>query len=43
MLELVGTCASCGKEVYCRDGFLDGAYVNSELLCSECAEEAEEK
>ncbi|WP_268809841.1 hypothetical protein [Planococcus sp. CAU13] len=43
MIELIGSCVNCGKEVYCRDGFLDGTYVNSELFCSDCAKELEEK
>ena len=43
MRELVGPCANCGKDVYCRDGFLEGSYVNGKLFCMECAEENEEK
>jgi len=37
MKELVGQCRVCGKDVYCRDGFLDGVVQeNSFVLCFEC-------
>ncbi|MFG6147032.1 hypothetical protein [Halobacillus sp. B23F22_1] len=39
MIELVGTCADCGKAVYCKDGFLDGVIdENQHLLCNRCVE-----
>lgn len=38
MKELVGKCTSCQKDVYCRDGFLDGVLNdNGCLLCFHCA------
>ncbi|MUV37654.1 hypothetical protein JNUCC1_01460 [Lentibacillus sp. JNUCC-1] len=40
MEEEVGVCVSCGKTVYCRDGFLDGVVTeNHELYCFECVDE----
>ena len=41
MRELIGPCSNCGKDVYCRDGFLDGVYVDGELVCFDCQEEVE--
>ncbi|WP_269430744.1 hypothetical protein [Domibacillus enclensis] len=41
MKELVGTCAVCGKDIYCMDGFLNGVKENGELLCFPCADESE--
>ncbi|MGM0896793.1 MAG: hypothetical protein ACQEV0_02780 [Bacillota bacterium] len=41
MRELIGPCSNCGKDVYCRDGFLDGVYIDGELICRDCAEELE--
>ncbi|WP_431802621.1 hypothetical protein [Halobacillus andaensis] len=39
MVELVGTCAVCGKTIYCKDGFLDGVIDEDQLLrCYECEE-----
>ncbi|WP_269083301.1 hypothetical protein [Ornithinibacillus contaminans] len=37
MEELVGKCSSCGKEVYCENGFLAGIYADGKLLCPTCA------
>ncbi len=42
MLELIGICSNCGKEIYCRDGFLDGVYIEGELFCFNCAEKESE-
>lgn len=42
MRELIGPCSNCGKDIYCRDGFLDGVYVDGKLLCFECAAELKE-
>lgn len=39
MLELIGPCSNCGKDVFCRDGFLDGIYLDGKLVCRECADE----
>lgn len=35
--ELIGECQSCGKKVYCENGFFDGHQENGKLLCNECA------
>lgn len=37
MRELIGPCVSCGKNVYCEDGFFDGVQEAGKLLCNECA------
>lgn len=42
MVELIGPCSNCGKDVYCRDGFLEGVYTDGELICLECEEELAE-
>lgn len=39
MQELVGTCSTCGKTIYCREGFLDGVVLEDKsLVCFECLE-----
>jgi len=39
MIELVGCCCSCRKEVYCLDGFLNGVHRDKkEIYCFECFE-----
>lgn len=39
MTESVGSCNVCGKELFCRDGFLDGVVgERKELYCFDCAE-----
>ncbi|MEB3102009.1 hypothetical protein [Ferviditalea candida] len=36
-MELVGRCAQCQKEIFCRDGFLEGAVdEDKRLLCFDC-------
>lgn len=42
MRELVGTCESCGKDVFCLDGFLNGVSEAGRLECFECADVVEE-
>lgn len=37
MEEYVGRCNKCGKEVYCRDGFLEGVHEDGRLHCFDCA------
>ncbi|MBM7692591.1 hypothetical protein JOC77_002021 [Peribacillus deserti] len=38
-MELAGICSVCGKEIYCRDGFLDGVIdQKSGLLCYACTD-----
>ncbi|WP_176555788.1 hypothetical protein [Virgibacillus ndiopensis] len=41
MRELIGDCQSCGKNVYCEDGFFDGVQAEGLLHCNECAEKKE--
>jgi hypothetical protein len=43
MQELVGHCRKCGKEIYCRDGFLDGIVLKDKsLICFDCDDEEKE-
>jgi hypothetical protein len=37
-MEWVGQCTVCSKDVYCRDGFLDGVVAGSPgiLYCHDC-------
>ncbi len=43
-MEWIGSCCSCGKAVYCRDGFLDGVLDDEQrLFCHSCYAEHEEK
>lgn len=37
MEEHLGRCSECGKEIYCRDGFLEGVHEDGRLYCFECA------
>lgn len=38
MVELVGLCVACKKEVFCRNGFLDGVVTeDKKLYCNDCA------
>ncbi|SDD79013.1 hypothetical protein SAMN04488126_101100 [Bhargavaea beijingensis] len=41
MRELVGTCESCGRDVFCLDGFLNGVSEAGRLECFECADREE--
>lgn len=42
MHEHVGTCTSCGKPIYCKEGFLDGVVLEDKsLVCFECLEPSE--
>ncbi|MCP3030879.1 hypothetical protein LF817_05935 [Halobacillus sp. A1] len=44
MEEPVGPCVSCGKTVYCKDGFLDGVITHDRsLLCTICAYKEEKE
>ncbi len=39
--QLVGTCESCGKKIYCDGGFLQGIMgPDHQLICYECDERA---
>jgi hypothetical protein len=41
--EHVGECSTCGKTIYCHDGFLNGhVEENGQLSCFDCSNEAEE-
>ncbi|WP_179289029.1 hypothetical protein [Bacillus sp. 7894-2] len=43
MKELVGSCAVCGKDLYCLDGFFNGVHnEKNETICFECMEKQEE-
>ena len=38
--EVVGRCKSCGKEIVCRDGFLEGVVDQyKDLICFSCEKE----
>lgn len=39
MRELIGTCSSCGREVYCENGFFNGVHQDGKLLCNDCADD----
>lgn len=39
MKELVGSCFTCGKEVFCLDGFLNGVHYDQKLYCIECSKQ----
>ncbi len=40
MQEFVGHCAKCRKQIFCRDGFLDGIVLEDKsLVCFDCADE----
>jgi len=44
MRELVGTCNSCGKEIFCLDGFLNGVISTQKAIyCFDCYESIENK
>lgn len=43
MLEPVGGCKSCGRRIYCRDGFFDGVKQDGEIYCFSCVESMDEK
>ncbi|WP_409288875.1 hypothetical protein [Peribacillus sp. SCS-37] len=42
-MEMAGNCRICGKEIFCRDGFLDGAVLKHQLYCQLCAEIEDKK
>lgn len=40
MKELVGKCAICDKDIYCLDGFFNGAVQeDGSIICFECDQE----
>jgi len=44
MKELVGECHTCGVNVYCLDGFLNGNMEeNGQLTCSDCSLKGEKE
>lgn len=44
MKELVGTCKTCGKDIYCLDGFFNGIHTkDQEIYCFDCYENMENK
>lgn len=38
MREWIGECQTCGKRVYCENGFFNGEQINGKLICPDCAE-----
>ncbi|WP_275661792.1 hypothetical protein [Lentibacillus sediminis] len=42
MREWIGKCSSCGRDVYCENGFFAGEQKNGKLLCENCAASQEE-
>ncbi|MFZ4452204.1 hypothetical protein [Salibacterium aidingense] len=41
MKEIVGNCQSCGKEILCIDGFLNGVVKEDKTMqCFECEEQS---
>ena len=44
MKELIGNCAVCSREIYCKGGFLDGVIQeNKSLLCFICDKKIKKK
>lgn len=44
MKELIGQCKSCGKNIYCEDGFFNGVLLpGHQYLCMDCDEKEHEK
>ncbi|WP_248929506.1 hypothetical protein [Paenibacillus hamazuiensis] len=44
MQELVGYCAQCGTEVYCRGGFLEGSMgKDGKLICIACGNQEDQE
>ncbi|WP_255695137.1 hypothetical protein [Virgibacillus salidurans] len=41
MHELIGPCQTCGKNVYCEDGFFAGVHEDGQLLCEDCVPQNE--
>jgi hypothetical protein len=44
-MEWVGKCTVCSKDVYCRDGFLDGVFAGHPgvLYCHDCYQKQSER
>lgn len=38
MKELVGSCVSCGRDLFCIDGFFEGFILDDKNLCINCYE-----
>ncbi|CEI83354.1 hypothetical protein J18TS1_30020 [Oceanobacillus oncorhynchi subsp. incaldanensis] len=43
MKVYIGTCVTCNKEIYCKDGFLDGVNERGRLYCFTCSEERQQE
>lgn len=43
MVEKIGECVSCKKNVYCTNGFLNGIVINSAVYCFTCADEKDQQ
>lgn len=40
MKEWIGNCKSCGKDIYCENGFFNGVVLPAhEYLCFDCEEQ----
>ncbi|KIO69750.1 hypothetical protein B4166_0350 [Caldibacillus thermoamylovorans] len=43
MRELIGECVSCGKYVYCENGFFNGVHEGGKLYCTRCGHDVREQ
>ena len=44
MREFIDNCSTCGKPVYCENGFFNGEQLeDGKLLCPQCIEEEAKK
>ncbi|WHY83218.1 hypothetical protein QNH23_07550 [Siminovitchia fortis] len=44
MRELAGHCRTCGKEIYCENGFFNGVILkDGKIICFNCEEKKPEK
>lgn len=43
MMELIGKCTSCGKNVYCENGFFNGVHEGGKLYCTRCGQDVGKK
>ncbi|SFT07345.1 hypothetical protein SAMN05428962_4173 [Paenibacillus sp. BC26] len=44
MQELVGQCEQCKKDIFCKDGFLQGLILDDgKLVCLDCSNREEKE
>jgi hypothetical protein len=44
MLELVGHCNKCKKQIFCNDGFINGVVLEDKsLICFDCSDQEQEQ